>query len=135
MSVLKSNRKPSDVQFLATAREIELHIYQITKKFPKRFSYTLTAKLIELSMSVYNNLLAGNSVYPTNKREAETRKFYWIYANNSLQCLIAQASIAKDLVPEVSSNSWEQLGLLLAEEAKLIAAVKHSDTKRYKDLP
>lgn len=134
MSVLKSNRNKSDIQFLETAREIELFIYRITKHFPKRYSYTLSAELIKLSQSLLNNLKAANSIYPTNAHELQIRRDYWIYANNSLQCLISQCGVAKELATDVKSSSWEQLGLMLQDEAKLISAVKASDMKRFSTL-
>lgn len=134
MSVLKSNRNKSDIQFLETAREIELSIYRITKNFPKRYNYTLSAELIKLAQSLLDNLKAANSIYPTNAHELQLRRDYWIYANNSLQCLISQCGIAKELAIDVKSSSWEQLGLILQGEAKLISAVKSSDTKRFSTL-
>lgn len=65
MSVLKSKRGESAMQFLETARELEVYTIRQCARFPKRFMFLITKDIVALSKAVYNNVKAANSVYPT----------------------------------------------------------------------
>lgn len=85
MSVLKSRRKESSVQFLDTAREIEVYTIKQCSRFPKWYMFLLTKDLVELSKSIYNNTKSANSIYPTNKEEFLIRMEYiWVYTATSV---------------------------------------------------
>ena len=66
MSVLKSKRGESAMQFIETARELEIYTIKQCARFPKRFMFLITKDIVALSKAVYNNVKAANSVYPTN---------------------------------------------------------------------
>ena len=140
MSVLKSRRSESTMQFLETARELEIYTIKQCAKFPKRFMFLITKDLVALAKAVYNNAKAANSVYPTNAHEVQMRRDYIITANCDLQCLISQLDIAREFVKETDGNKplkstiWQTWADLITAEAKLLANLKASDTKRYKDL-
>lgn len=140
MSVLKSRRSESTMQFLETARELEIYTIKQCAKFPKRFMFLITKDLVALAKAVYNNAKAANSVYPTNAHEVQMRRDYIITANCDLQCLISQLDIAREFVKETDGNKplkstiWQTWADLITAEAKLLANLKASDAKRYKDL-
>lgn len=48
MSVLKSQRGESTVQFLDTARELEIYTIKTCAKFPKRYMFLITKTLSRL---------------------------------------------------------------------------------------
>lgn len=133
MSVLKSKRGISSVQFIDTARSLQIYTIKQALKFPKRYTFFITQEVVKLSQSVYNNVKSANNVYVNNQHEFEIRRDYFIRANCDLQCLIAQLDIVKELfASEIKGNVWETWMNLIAEEAKLIAAVMRSDKERYK---
>lgn len=140
MSVLKSQRGESAVQFLETARELEIYTIKQCAKFPKRFMFLITKDIVALAKAVYNNAKAANSVYPTNAHEVQMRRDYIITANCDLQCLISQLDIAREFVKEtdgkkpLKSTIWQTWADLITAEAKLLANLKASDAKRYKGL-
>ena len=140
MSVLKSQRGESAVQFLETARELEIYTIKQCAKFPKRFMFLITKDIVALAKAVYNNAKAANSVYPTNAAEVQMRRNYIITANCDLQCLISQLDIAREFVKETDGNKplkstiWQTWADLITAEAKLLANLKASDAKRYKGL-
>lgn len=140
MSVLKSKRDESVVQFLDTARELEIYTIRQCAKFPKRFMFLITKDIVELSRKVYNNVKAANSVYPTNAAEVQVRKNYIIAANCALQCLISQLDIAREFIRSTDDNKpirstvWQTWIDLVTTEVKLLAALKNKDKERYKDL-
>ena len=73
-SVLKSKRGESAVQFLDTARELEIYTIKTCARFPKRYMFLVTKGIVDLSRQIYNDVKAANSIYPTNAAEAQLRK-------------------------------------------------------------
>lgn len=140
MSVLKSKRGESAMQFLETARELEIYTIKQCAKFPKRFMFLITKDIVALAKAVYNNVKAANSIYPSNGHEVQTRRDYIITANCHLQCLISQLDIAREFITTTDGNKpiqskvWQTWLDLITEEARLLASLKNSDAKRYKDL-
>lgn len=140
MSVLSSKRSVSAVQFVDTARELEIYTLRHCVRFPKRYSFFITTEIARLAQSVYNNVKSANSVFPTNASEVQRRRDYLIVANCDLQCLISQLDIAKNLITQTANNKpiessvWQKWLDLIEQEAKLISAVKKSDKERYANL-
>lgn len=140
MSVLKSKRGESAMQFLETARELEVYTIRQCARFPKRFMFLITKDIVALSKSVYNNVKAANSVYPTNAAEVQVRRNYLIAANCELQCLISQLDIAREFVRSTADNKpiqsgvWQKWIDLITSEARLISALKNKDKERFKAL-
>ena len=136
MSVLKMDRGESAVQFLETARNLEIFTLRTCAKFPKRYTFLITAEIAQLSRSIYNNVKSANSIFPTNQSEVQMRRNFFTKANCDLQCLVSQLDVAKVMfVEEVKAGTWCQWMDLIEEEAKLISAIKKIDKERYKDLP
>lgn len=134
MSVLKSHRTESNVQFLDTARELEIYTLQQCMKFPKRVTFYLSQPIVSLSQAVLNNAKAANSIYPHNAHEAQMRRDCLIKANNALQSLVSQLDIAQGVVGDVPDKVWLHWMELIADEARLLSGVQRSDTERYKKL-
>lgn len=133
MSVLKSKRGESSAQFLETARELELYTLRQCVKFPKRYTFFITNEIVRLSQEVLNGVKSANSIYPTNPIEAQLRRNYFIEAYCSLQNLISQLSIAKELFGTIfEAKIWTNWLDLIESEAKMITAIKKSDKERFK---
>jgi hypothetical protein len=136
MGVLKKDRGLSSVQFIDTARALEVLTLKNCLKFPKRYTFFITTEIVRLSQSVYNNVKSANSIYPTNQIEAQMRRDYFTKANCDLQALISQLGIAKEIITtEMKATIWIEWMNLIEEEAKLISAVKKNDKERFKSLP
>lgn len=134
MSVLKQKRGESKMQFLETARQLEIFTLQNCVKFPKRYTFFITTEIVRLAQSVYNNVKSANSVFPSGQLEMELRREYLTRANCDLQCLISQLDVAKEMFGEqVKSTTWCTWMDLIEEEAKLISAVKKNDKARLKE--
>lgn len=136
MGVLKKDRGLSSVQFIDTARALEVLTLKNCLKLPKRYTFFITTEIVRLSQSVYNNVKSVNSIYPTNQIEAQMRRDYFTKANCDLQALISQLGIAKEIITtEMKATIWIEWMNLIEEEAKLISAVKKNDKERFKSLP
>lgn len=140
MSVPKSQRSESVIQFLETARQLEIYTIKECARFPKRYMFLITKDIVGLATKVYNDAKAANSIYPTNAAEVQLRKNYIIQANCALQCLLSQLDIAREFIRTTDANKpikstvWEGWVNLITSEAKLLSSLKESDKKRYKDL-
>jgi hypothetical protein len=141
MSVYKSKRGTSAMQFIETARQLEAHTLACCIKAPKRYSFFLTSRIMELASEVHDHVRAANNIWPTNQHEAQLRRDELLRANIALQNLNPKLQLLYDAILQNPENcAWihramEKWGNLINEEAKLIAAVKKNDRQRYKDLP
>lgn len=73
MSVYKSKRGTSAMQFIETARQLEAHTFACCIKAPKRYSFFLTSRIMELASEVHDHVRAANNIWPTNQHEAPMR--------------------------------------------------------------
>ena len=141
MSVLKSMRGQSAMQFVEVARRLELHAFSVVTKAPKRYGPYLLQPIMSLASAVHDNVRAANNTIPKNRHEAQIRRDYLSAANVALQNLSPKLTMLYDAIlqnPEKCpwiDNAMEQFGLYIVDEAKLIANTKKADAERYRDLP
>jgi len=134
MSVIRSKRSTSDMQFLNTARELESKTRHRCVNGPKRYTFYGLKELWETSRRIHAGVKEGNSVFPTNQHEAQIRRDYFIKAHSACQDYISQIELFLEdgiLTPEIV----EELIGLVDTEITLVKAVMKSDKARYKDLP
>jgi hypothetical protein len=135
MSVLKSKRSESNVQFLTTARELEIFTLKKSLKIPKRYTKLFTEYLAHLSFEIYNNVKMANAIFNDTKDKIERRTYYLDNAMRNLYCLISQIDIAKELLlTELSDYAWMHWMELIDNELTLIKALKVSDADKLKKL-
>lgn len=132
MSVLKSQRKESNIKFLDTAYDLELHTLKCCMKLPKRYTFFIGTELSHLASEVHNHCKMANSIYPTNEHEAQMRQDHLIEANNSLQALIGKCGVLMELQHGLSEHALEHWADLMIDEGRLIAGAKKSDKARFK---
>lgn len=134
MSVIKSQRSESEMEFLATARKLQaMTVHKCVNTIPKRYTFFVATRLSDSAAAVYENVKRGNSVYPTNAHEAQIRRDYFLRAYAELQSLASQLELAHEIVkfePKVM-NEWSGL---IFEEMRLVKAVLKKDKERYKNL-
>lgn len=134
MAVLKQKRGESYLQFLDTARQLEIYTLKHCVKFPKRYTFFITTEIVRLSQSVFNNVKSANSIFPSGQLEVAMRREFLTKANCDLQCLISQLDVAKEMFgEEVKANTWCTWMDLIETEAKLISAVKKRDKERLQE--
>lgn len=133
MSVLKSRRGESGMQFLENAYNLEVYTLQQALKMPKRYTFYINTALVRLAQECHSCVKAANSIYPTNAHEVQMRRDYFITANNHLQNLLSKLDIAQSVVP-IDEKTLETWVGMIVEEARLISAVKQSDKKRFASI-
>lgn len=134
MSVIRSARSVSEVQFLHTARELQIYTIQKCVGFPKRYTFYVSQPLAAVATRIYEDVKRGNSIYPANQHEAQLRRDYFLQALAELQNLISQVEVAYELF-RFDANIMEHWMELVDTEMKLVKALLKSDKSRYKDLP
>lgn len=141
MSVCTSTRGYGSAQFVETARQLEEHAFEQCLETPSRYTFLLTQRIMDLSATVFDRVVAAHSVYPIIQREAQERRDYLIEANAALQALDRQLGILAGVLWKNPENfkgfdhAFTVWGDLIVEEAKLISGIKRADRARYKDLP
>lgn len=131
MSVIKSKRGESSVQFLETAQEIQKHsLRQVVKYIPKRYTFYVSQKITDSATDAHSYVKKANSIFPTNKRDAELRREFFMRAYAEYQSLISQINIAYDMfhIPDDAMVAWMQM---INSELALIKAVMRKDKERY----
>lgn len=140
MSVPKSQRSESSMQFIQTARELKQHTLTVVKKCPKRLQFFLLAPIYEEAREVLHSVKAANNTFVHNAHEAQIRADYLGRANVVLQNLADDLEdLYEELINNEDSYKWvanamQKHGELISAEAKLIGKVRKSDKERYKGL-
>lgn len=141
MSVIKAMRGESTMQFVETARKLELHAFSVVTKAPKRYGPYLLYKIMGLATAVHDEVRAANNIYPRNQHEVQMRRDCLTRANIALQNLSPKLTLLYDAIlqnPEKCpwiDNAMKVFGEYIMEEAKLISKVKKTDSERFKNLP
>ena len=134
MSVIKSKRSVSEMEFIATARKLEIHTIKKCVNFPKRYTFYVSQPLAAAATRVYENVKKGNSIYPTNQHEVQMRRDFFLIAHAELQSVISQLEVAAELFG-IDADAMKYWMELIDTEIKLVKAVLKNDRTRYKDLP
>lgn len=131
---VKRTRKDGKMTFLIKAEKYIEYTMVITnkaKRFPKKLRFTLTNRIIDLSLDVYHHLLHANEIYPLNREQAEKRlelQRLAITACKELDFLI-RLSYHRGYIRENELKHWSYL---LADMRKRVTGWHNSDKKRYK---
>ena len=134
MSVVKSKRSQSQLEFLQTARNLQIFTVQkCVNTIPKRHTFYIGQGLAESAASVYRNVKRGNSIYPLNQHEVQMRRDFFLRAYAELQSLVSQIEVAYELIrfDEKILHEWASL---ISSEMKLIQSVMKKDRERYKNI-
>lgn len=135
MSVIRSRRKPSGVQFVDTAFDLMAETVRLCLKAPKRLTFFLSVFLCREAYLCLSHVKKANSTFPTCKSEVQLRRNHLIEANNAVQALYSLIDVLWCFGCEALKGGEMENWLDMAErEAKLISGAKESDRKRYKDL-
>lgn len=134
MSVLKSNRKESEVEFLYVARQLQIHSIKKCVAFPKRYTFYIAQPIANSATNIHKYVKCANSTYPTNQHEAQMRRDYFLRANAELNSLVSQIEVAAEMfgIEEKAMMYWTEM---VSKEIRLVKGAMKKDKERYKDLP
>lgn len=133
MSVIRSQRSDSKMEFIHTARELQIYSIKKCSNFPKRYTFYISQPIANSATRIHEYVKMANSVYPTNAHEAQIRRDYLIRANAELNSLVSQIEVAQELFgldPDVIKYWMDIVG----KEIRLVKGVMKDDKERYKSL-
>ena len=133
MSVPKAQRNDSEMEFLHNARTLLVFTLRKCKKIPKRFTFTVSNKITDLTWEIFGDIKRGNSIYPSNVAEVQLRRNYFLQARAKLFDLVSKIEIAAEFTP-IDSRTMQEWMCLVNKEIALIKGVLELDKKRYKNL-
>lgn len=134
MAVIKSNRAESEMEFIHTARQLQIHTIQKCVNFPKRYTFYVGQPMAECATRIYEYVKCANSIYPLNQHEVQIRRDYLLRANAELNSLISQIEVAGELfgLEPDKMKFWMEI---IEKEIRLVKGTMKKDRERYKDLP
>ena len=141
MSVPKRQRKESNALYVTTAGEIYKAVLQYCIKLPKRYSSIVTHSFVDLANKAYACCISANSIYHTNKHEAQIRVDQIILAKNYLYSLQAQIEIFTEIIKtNKEEKPWmfkalNKIGVLINEEFRLLSNILPTYRKNYREAP
>ena len=133
MSVVKSKRGESDMEFIHTARELQIYTIRKCVKLPKRYTFYVSQPLANAATRIHEYVKMANSIYPLNAHEAQMRCDYLLRANAELNSFVSQIEIAHEmfgLEPKLIQG-WMDL---VDREIRLVKGTMKKDNERYKHL-
>jgi len=142
MSVYKSKRGLSAIQYVENARQLQIFTIKNCVKFPKRYTYIVVQKIAELAEDIDTHVRIAESIVPTNLKEAQNKRDELNYAFGLLNSLDDKLQLMYDIVSENPNfktefkwlpNAMLEWGRLIQTERNLITGVKKADKKRFKE--
>lgn len=134
MSVIKSQRSTSEMEFIANARKLQIYTIKKCVSFPKRYTFYVSQPIANASTRIYEDVRRANSIYPVNQHEAQMRRDCFLRANAELYSLISQIEVAQELFG-IDMDSMQYWLDIIDFEIRLVKAIMKSDRERYKNLP
>ena len=140
MSVYKSRRGASSVQYVETARQLQIFTISNCIKFPKRYTYLVVNKLASLVEDIDTHVRTAEAIMPTNLHEAQMRRDEFNLAFGLLNSLDDKLQLMYDIVKKNPNwdtefkwlpNAMLEWGNLIQTEKNLIVGVKKADRKRF----
>ena len=132
MTVLKRLRNESSMSVILRARELAVYTMQVCgneKRFPKRYRWCITAKVVEEAKEILRKLTFANSMRVDVPEEGQQRRMMQAKAMAHSFCLLTEINIAFDFLglPEREVRHWT--GLVM-EVQRLLKAWQKSDAAR-----
>lgn len=122
------------MEFLATARKLQIYTIQKCVNFPKRYTFYVSQPLANAATRVYEYVKCANSIYPLNQHEVQLRRDCLIKANAELNSIASQLEVAQELFG-IDMDTLMYWADMVNTEIRLVKAVMKNDRDRYKDLP
>ena len=134
MAVIKSKRSESEMEFVHTARQLQIYTIQKVVNFQKRYTFYVSQPIANAATRIHECAKMANSIYPLNQHEAQMRRDYLLRANAELNSLASQLEIAQELFG-VEENAMKFWANLIVSEIALVKGTMKKDRERYKNLP
>lgn len=139
MSVYKSKRSTSAIQYVENARQLQVFTIKNCVKFPKRYTYIVVQKIANLVEDIDTHVRVAESMMPTNLHEAQLKRDELTYTFGLLNSLDDKLQLMYDIVSDNPNfkmefkwlpNAMLEWGRLIQKERDLITGVKKREAER-----
>ena len=130
MSVPKSRRGESEMEFIYNARQLQLYTIRKCVAFPKRYTFYVSQPLVNDSKQIHDNVKMANSIFPSNAHEAQIRRDYLLKAYAGLHSMVSQLEVARELIG-IDGRVMSYWVNLIISEIRLVQAVIRRDAERF----
>ena len=125
--------KMEELKLFKQAKELCSYILVITESSPKKYRYTLVARLQQLSLDVLENFFLANDVYVDKENKASTYRLRRNYQNIALARLkmltfTAELSMKRQAI---LPKQFERISKLASECQTLLGGWILSDRKQF----
>ena len=134
LSVIKSKRNESEMEFVNNARKLQIHTIQKCVGFPKRYTFYVAQPIANCATLIHKYVKCANSIYPVNQHEVQIRRDYMLRANAELNSLVSQIEVANELFG-IDGDAMKFWLDIVEYEIRLVKGAMKKDRERYKDLP
>ena len=114
------------MEFVHTARELQIHTIQKCVGFPKRYTFYVSQPIAACATRIHEYVKCANSVYPLNQHEAQIRRDYGRYMDDGYiiyhnkEFLVALLQLIRGICTE--------LGITLNDKKTQIVKLSHGFT-------
>lgn len=120
----------------ARCKDLIAYTFRITnntKRFPKKIRFTITNRLQEMTLLMYENLLMANEIFPVDIYDVRDRKNYQrkTIALSKQVLFLIEVSLKQERIQASSASHWAGL---VEEVQRLTANWMRSDGKRFSNL-
>lgn len=135
MSVKACDRSTSNMEFLKTARDIEINIIKCTISKSKKYRF-FYQKLIDMSIELLNHVKRGNSIYVENENDIMIRSQEFKLAIAECQAMLSQIEIMYYLFRDdgISIGLVENIANMVNKEIMLLKGLLKTDREKYKKI-
>lgn len=134
MSVPKSQRPKSKIEFVIRSRELLIYTINKSKNLEKSLTFFGKTALYEAARKVNEDVVRANSIFPNCRADVQAREAHLRDARAGLYYLIQQIGIMEEISSKLSHRSASYWAGLCYEEISLVTAVMKSDAKRFKNI-
>ena len=129
----ENDRTPGKYDVIEGAKDLVAHTLKVTaneSKFPKRYRFTVVAKIINASLYILDKLLMAQELYPENKKELKERILYQKKARAKCRSMMTLLTVLKEVFG-IGAGSFEYWIKMISELRNHITAWIMSDKERF----
>lgn len=139
MSVPVSRRGESKAEFVNAAYDLHVMTIRLCMKMEKRLTFFLAQDISRKAAECHDHTKSANSIYPSNQRDAQQRRYHLTEANCAVQVLYSFIDIAYGYNQMTEGKvTYKEMEMWLdqaSKVAKLLANTKKADMERWRSLP
>lgn len=137
MSVLKSERKTSTMEYIANSVSLAARVLRFSLSMPKRYTFKIGDPIFRHAEDVVFHCKAANSTYVNSQETFDLRRGHLIEADVHLNQLESLMEIyfedSKQDEKSVDINDYTEIIKMIEKERKLISGCKRSDTAMFNE--